>query len=156
MALKTEIQTGPLAVELAPHIASGNDTAIADALNAQRGETMLRERFVSARSILAFYPAGPEAAATVLDKLEAAAAHVPAVKWVMTFLKADGIDIGSHATQGMLDQLAAGGLMTADEASQLKSLGVTPASRAEIVLGQAVSPNDVARAIRNDDGSSKL
>ena len=147
-ALKTEIQTGPLAVELAAHLASGNDTAIADALNSKRGETMLRERFVSARSILAFYPDGPAAAAVVLDKLEAAAASVPAVKWVMTFLKTDGIDIGGVATHGMLDQLAAGGLITTDEATKLKSLGFAPASRAEIALGQYVSVTDVAVALR--------
>ena len=147
-ALKTEIQSGPLAVELAPYVTSGNDTAIADALNEHRGETMLRERFVSARSILAFYPDGPAAAAVVLDKLEAAGASVPAVKWVMTFLKTDGIDIGSAATQAMLDQLAAGGPLTADEAAKLKSLGYAPASRAEIVLGQYVSVTDVAVALR--------
>ena len=149
-ALKTEIQTGPLAAELAPHIASGNDTAIADALNAQRGETMLRERFISARSILAFYPDGPAAAAVVLDKLEAAAASVPAVKWVMSYLKSDGIDIGGVATHGMLDQLAAGGLITADEATKLKSLGYAPVSRAETVLGQSVSVTDVAVALRGN------
>lgn len=147
-ALKTEIQSGPLAAELAPYIASGNDTAIADALNDRRGETMLRERLISARGVLAQYPDGPAAGAAVLDKLEAAAAGVPAVKWVMSFLKADGIDIGSPATQGMLDQLAVGGLITAAEAGKLKSLGMVPASRAEIVLGQSVSVTDVAIALR--------
>ena len=147
-ALQTEIQSGPLAVELAPYLESGNDTAIAAALNEQRGETMLKERFVSARSILAFYPAGPAAAAVVLDKLEAAGTMVPAVKWVMTFLKTDGIDIGSPATQAMLDQLAAGGLITTDEATKLKSLGFALASRAEIALGQAASVTDVAIAMR--------
>lgn len=155
VALKTEIDIGPLATELAPHKASGNDTAIAAALNAQRGETMLRERLISARGVLANYPGGSAEGAAVLDKVEAAAASVPAVKWVMSFLKADGIDIGSPATQGMLDQLAAGGLVTADEASKLKALGVAPASRAEIVFGQVVSVTDVARALRNDDGSNK-
>lgn len=63
VALKTEIQSGTLAAELVPHVASGNDTAIADALNDQRGETMLQERFISARGLLAFYPDGPAAAA---------------------------------------------------------------------------------------------
>ena len=147
-ALKTEIQTGPLAVELAPYLASGNDTAIADALNSQRGATMLKARLISARGVLSEYPTGPAAGAAVLDKLEAAAASVPAVKWVMSFLKSDGIDIGSPATQGMLDQLAVGGLITADEAAKLKSLGVAPASRAEIVLGQSVTATDVAVALR--------
>lgn len=155
-ALKTEIQSGPLAAELAPHIASGNDTAIADALNSHRGETMLRERLISARGVLADYPDGPAAAAAVLDKLEAAAAHVPAVRWVMSFLKSDGIDIGSPATQGMIDQLVAAGVLTTDEGDKLKALGSVPASRAEIVFGRTVTANDVAHAVRNDDGSSKL
>jgi len=48
----------------------------------------------------------------------------------------------------MLDQLAAGGLITADEADKLKSLGYSPASRAEIVVGRSVSANDVAVALR--------
>jgi len=155
-ALKTEIQSGPLAGELAPYVTSGNDTQVAAILNEQRGETMLRERMINARGVLAYYPGGPLEAATVLDKLEAAAALVPAVKWVMTFLKTDGIDIGMPSTHAMLDQLAAGGLITVDEADKLKSLGYSPASRAEIVVGRSVSANDVARAIRNDDGSSKL
>lgn len=38
--LKAEIQTGPLAAELAPFVAAGNDAAIAEALNAKRGSTI--------------------------------------------------------------------------------------------------------------------
>lgn len=146
--LKAEIETGPLAAELAPFVVSGNDAAIAAVLNERRGGTMLRSRLVSARAVLGEYPGGPQAAAVVLDKLEAAAASVPAVKWVMSFLKADGVDIGSPATQGMLDQLAAGGLITADEATKLKSLGYAQASRAEIAFGQTVSPTDVSETRR--------
>ena len=59
-ALTTEIQTGPLAAELAPFVASGNDAAIADILNDKtRGETMLSARLISARGVLADYPDGP-------------------------------------------------------------------------------------------------
>lgn len=152
LELKTEIQTGPMAAELAPFVASGNDSAIADALNAKRGSTMLRSRLMSARGVLGDYPDGPAAGAAVLDKLEAASASIPAVKWVMSFLKAEGIDIGSPATQGMLDQLAAGGVLTTDEATKLKALGLMPASRAEI-LGATITITDVARALRNDDGT---
>ena len=152
--LRAEIRTGPLAGELAPHLASGDDDAVADALNRRRGETVLRARMISALGVLASYPDGPMAAAAVLDKLEAAATRVPAVKWAMMFLNTyEGIDIGQASTQGMVDHLAAGGVITADEAGKLKSLGRVPASRAEIVVGRLVSANDVARAIRNDDGS---
>lgn len=147
-ALKAEIETGPLAAELAPFVASGNDATVADVLNARRGATMLRSRLISARAVLGEYPDGPAVAATVLDKLEAAAPSIPAVKWVMSFMKADGIDIGSPATQGMLDQLAASGVITPDEAKKLKSMGIAPASRAEVVFGQMVSPTDVSESRR--------
>ena len=147
-ALKTEIETGPLAAEIAPLYAAGNDIAVAAVLNSRRGENMLRSRLVSARAVLGEYPDGPAAAAAVLDKLEAASATVPAVKWVMSFLRADGIDIGSPATQGMLDQLAAGGAITAQEATKLKSLGIVPASRAELVFGQLVSITEVSETRR--------
>lgn len=146
--LKAEIETGPLAAELAPFVASGNDIAVAAVLNSRRGENMLRSRLVSARAVLGEYPDGPAAAATVLDKLEAASATVPAVKWVMSFLRADGIDIGSPATQGMLDQLAASGAITTGEATKLKSLGIVPASRAEVVFGQLVSITDISETRR--------
>ena len=145
--LKAEIETGPLAAELAPFVTSGNDAAIANTLNEPRGSVMLRERLVSARGVLADYPGGAAAGAAVLDKLEAAAASVPAVKWVMSFLRSDGIDIGSPATQAMLDQLAQGGLITQDEANNLKSLGFGPASRA-MTLGATISHIDVAKALR--------
>ena len=145
--LKVEIETGPLASELAPFIASGNDIAIANILNEHRGDRMLHSRVISARGVLSDYPGGPAAGAAVLDKLEAASATVSAVKWVMSFLKSDGIDIGNVATQGMLDQLAAGGLITVTEAGELKSMGYAPASRA-MILGVTITHLDVAKALR--------
>lgn len=145
--LKTEIETGPLAAELAPFIAAGNDGAIAGVLNEHRGSTKLLSRLVSARAVLGEYPGGPMAGAAVLDKLEAASGTISAVKWVMSYLKSDGIDIGSPATQGMLDQLAASGVITSDEATKLKSLGLVPASRADI-LDATITHIDVAKALR--------
>ena len=146
--LKAEIETGPLAAELAPFVAAGNDVAVAEILNSKRGETKLHSRMVSSRAVLGEYPDGPMAGAAVLDKLEAAATSISAVKWVMSHLKADGIDIGSPATQGMLDQLATTGVITADEAEKLKVLGRVAASRAEVVFGRLVSINDVSETRR--------
>jgi hypothetical protein len=51
-ALKTEIQSGPLASELAPHIASGNDQAIADALNRVDAARLIDRTIVPAREII--------------------------------------------------------------------------------------------------------
>jgi len=46
-ALKTEIETGPLAAELAPNVLSGSDQAIADALNRVGILTIDRELLVA-------------------------------------------------------------------------------------------------------------
>ena len=147
MDWKTEILMGPMAAELAPFVAAGNDVQVAAILSDRtRGATRLQHRLLSARGVLADYAGGPMAAAAVLDKLEAASASVPAIKWIMTFLRADGIDIGHPATQGMLDQLA-GNVLTAPEASNLKALGIVPASRAD-VLGETLTHIDVAKALR--------
>ena len=149
MDWKTEIETGPMAAELAPFVTAGNDGQVAAILNDKtRGSTKLQHRLLSARGVLADYAGGPTAAAAVLDKLESAATTVPAIKWVMTFLRADGIDIGHPATQGMLDQLAAGGVLTAAEAANLKALGIVPASRAEQVSGRDVTIYEIAQAMR--------
>lgn len=146
--LKAEITTGPLSAELAPFVAAGNDGAIAAALNDKtRGTVMPKYRLISARGVLSEYSGGPVDAAAVLDKLEAAAATVPAIKWVLSFLRSDGIDIGSPVTQGMLDQLVTGGVLTATEAGNLKALGISPASRAE-VLGTTIDIQQIATAMR--------
>lgn len=97
-------------------------------------ETKHKTRMITARGILSDYPGGPVAAALVLDKLEAAAPSVPALKWAFGFLKAaEGLDIGHPATQGMIDQLATASVITAEEAEKLKSLSLQPASRAEVL-----------------------
>lgn len=155
IALNAEIRSGPLTATLASFVAAGNDAAIAEALNAKTIATVARSRIISARGVLSDYPAGPMAAAAVLDKLEAAAPSIPALRWAVGFLKGEGLDIGHPATQGMLDQLAAGGVITATEAANLKSLGLVQQSRAEIICGRAVQITDIAAALRNDDGSSK-
>lgn len=48
---------------------------------------------------------------------------------------------------GLLDAMQAGGLMTAGDRTTLTALATRP---------KQIMPNDVARAIRNDDGSSRL
>lgn len=105
---------------------------VVDMLNAQT-ETKIKARMITARGILSDYPGGPAAAALVLDTLEAAAPSIPALKWAFGFLKTpEGLDIGHAATQGMIDQLSPG-IITAEEAANLKALAVQPASRAEVL-----------------------
>lgn len=110
-------------------IAAKNYHVIAAAVNAVR-TPITTSRMISERGILEKYPDGPVAADAVLIKLEAfaASAHPLAsiVKRALKFLaQPDGFDIGSAATQGMLTQLGAGGVLTADETNKLKALAPT-------------------------------
>jgi hypothetical protein len=94
------------------------------------------ERMVNARTVLSELPGGPLVAAGVLDKLETAAANVSAVKWVLSFLKADGgIDIADQATRAAIDALVGGGMLTAEEGSALKALGEKTVTRWSTVGG---------------------
>lgn len=120
---------------------------IARLLNLPDG-TAIRSRFITARTVLA--EIGPDGA-TILDKLEAAAAVIPAVKWAMRFIVQDsGIDIGHPGTQGMTDQLVAGGILTAEEGAALKGLALQPVTRAERLIGTSVTPQDIEEARRAD------
>lgn len=148
MDIYNEIVSGPFSVELAPHVASGNDGAIADRLNALT-EIGIVTRFCNARTILAEYATGPLDAAALLDKLELASAGIPALRWIMTFVKSDdGFDIGHSASQTTLDQLALGGVITSAEAENLKALARIQMSRAQVVFGRAVEIQEIAQALR--------
>jgi hypothetical protein len=131
-----------------------NTQAIADALSA--GRKAVRPRIISARGIAAEFPGGPVAAEVVLMKLEGAAAAASAsadqsqkvlgslINRQLRFLAADGLDFGSAALRGMLDQFVGMGILTADEVDGLKSLALQDAP---------VSEMDVRRACWADDGT---
>jgi hypothetical protein len=126
---------------LQAHQAAGNTQAIADALSA--GRTKIATRFTSARGVLEKYPAGPVAADALLSKLEAFAAttHPLAslVKRANGFLaQADGLDLGSPATLGMLDALAGGGVITTAERDGLKTIATVPDPVTHTEVGAAL------------------
>lgn len=109
-----------------------NTQAIADALSV--GRKRVQPRIVSARGIAAEFPGGPVAAEVVLMKLEGAAAAASAsadqsqkvlgslINRQLRFLAADGLDFGSAALRGMLDQFVAMSILTQAEVDGLKSL----------------------------------
>lgn len=120
--IRTAIEADPALQALA---AAGNTQAIADALSA--GRTKVVSHFASERGILERFPLGPIAGDALLTKLDAfaATAHPMAsiVKRAMKFLgQPEGLDLGSPATQGLLDQLALGGVMTAEERAGLRAM----------------------------------
>lgn len=131
-----------------------NTQAIADALSV--GRKAVQSRIISARGIAAEFPGGPVAAEVVLMKLEGAAAAASAsadseqqvlgslIARQLRFLAADGLDFGSVALRGMLDQFVGMSILTQGEVDGLKSLALQDAP---------VSEMDVRRACVADDGT---
>ena len=147
VALKSEITTDPLAFGYAPLVAGGNDGAVAALLNdrAKGRMRVVTPTMINARTLMA--QLGASVGATVLDKLDAARARNPAVKWAFSFItSAEGIDVGHAQTRGMLDALAAAGVLTAAERDAVKALASFACSRAEELFGSAVDHLDVAKA----------
>src|SRR4051812_30886554 len=102
--LKTEIQTGPLAAELAPLVDANDDAGVAAVLNDRRSKRIV-ERHVNAKVLMSELGAGP--GATFMGKLETLAASVPSVKYALDFLRTDsGVNVADPQTRGMLDQFA--------------------------------------------------
>jgi hypothetical protein len=117
--------------------AAGNVDAIARALSV--GRTKVASHFASERGVLERFPGGPIAADALLTKLEAfsTSGHAMAsiVKRALKFLaQAEGLDIGSPATQGLLAQLGAGGVLTAEEVAGLRAMALTadPITREQV------------------------
>lgn len=118
--------------------------------------TEVRPRMVSARGLAERLPGGPLAAEVILQKLEGAAAAMQGsqdaqqkvmgglIARQLKFLAADGLDFGSAALRGMLDQLAAASIITADDAAALKAIALVPVN---------VSEHDVRAAVFADDGT---
>ena len=143
MSLRTELLTDPLARGYASKLAN-SPGVVADMMNAPIF-TMPKERFVSARGLLA---AHGFAGAEILDKLEAAAPAVSMIKWALTFMKTDsGIDVGHANTRALIDQLVIGGVLTAADATLIKNLAVQPASRAEVLGLGYVRESDIRAAL---------
>lgn len=63
----------------------------------------------------------------VLDALDSLRASNPAVRWGWVLLERGELDFGSPVTRQLVDSLAAGGVMTAEQAGKLKALAVVPA-----------------------------
>ncbi len=136
-ALKTELTTDPLAIGYAAHRPHAPGM-LAQLVNAKTTQ-LAKERMVTARGIMASYGLGPTAGAAFLDKLEALAATVPAIKWAMKFLQTEaGIDAGEPATQVMLTSLIGVGGITQAEVDGVKAMALQPSSRAEVLFGAGV------------------
>jgi hypothetical protein len=118
------------------HLPARRDDLVAQLLSV--GRTQVRSRMTSARGLAEFYPGGPLGAEVVLQKLEGAAASLKVsvsaqdkllgslISRQLSFLAGDGLDFGSAALRGMLDQFVTLGILTAEEVVGLKAIAVYP------------------------------
>ena len=152
-ALKAAILSNP---DCQPYIVTNDmpsqdayskDLAIADLFNQSTG-TRLVERFVTAIGVMSAL--GVSTGATILEKMDAAKASFPALKWVMVALSGtEGVNVGDSESQVMLDALANAGVLTQQECDSVKALAVKPSSLAYQVVGQEITAADVSIALRN-------
>ena len=140
--LSTELTTDPLARGYAALIPSSPGVLV-EMLN-ELSYTAPQQTYVTARMILAAHGA---AGASVLDKLDAAGANVPAVKWAMKFMLTDGIDVNHPNTRGLLAQLVGGGVLTQADSDSLTTMAVQPASRATVLGLSPVTEADIRSAL---------
>ena len=106
------------------------DEQVAASLN-NPDRTVIEQTMVTAKDLMARMD--PGAAATILQKLESAAASDAVVKWIMSFITGggEGIDLGHANTRAQIDALVAAGVLTATEGASLKALAQRTVSRAE-------------------------
>lgn len=117
---------------LAPLVAARNDVAIASLLSA--GRVRIESRMLSERGVLSAL--GSEAGDAMLTALEGITSPdslpVPlrsnygAIRRAVSWLKGDGVDVGDPLTRGLLDALAATGVIQAASAVAVKRLAEQP------------------------------
>jgi hypothetical protein len=144
-ALRAEIETGPLAAEIAPFRSAGNLDGVLGVLNDRRF-TRTVDSYVNARRLMSLL--GAPMAATILDKLDAAKASDARLKWALSFMVDGGLNLGDPETRTALDDLATANVITATERDAVKSLADVPASRAEILFGQQIALTDLWEALK--------
>lgn len=147
--LANELRTDPAGLGYAPLLASGSDGALADLLNRQ---DRAGRRPVAVRDLLRW-----GAKSGVLADIVAASQNLTAAKAIRAVSLAalklldrlDTLDLDDADIRAMVDGLAAAGVLTAAQRTELLALGDAPVSRAEQLfgLGVTVSHLDVARAL---------
>lgn len=110
-------------------LAQQNTQVIADALPPR---VALRKTECGFGTILSTL--GPVAGAALLDTLDAMRAASRPLHWAWYLLERGVFDFGDPATRAQLDALAAGGVMTAEQAAALKAVGEvsTPVDEMEV------------------------
>lgn len=99
--------------------------------------TVVRERFVNERTL--YGELGLAVGEEILQRLDAAAAADAVIARVRGWFapSAGGVDVGMASTRAMLDQLQAGGVLTADQVTAIKAMAEGMQTRSETLgLGE--------------------
>lgn len=104
--------------EKCSHLESRDDGAIATILS--QGRTRPRERLIGIGTVLETL--GMERGTALLSFIEGQ----PTLKYVWKLIEASNLNIGSPLVGQSLDQFAQIGVITQEDASNLKALGVEP------------------------------
>ena len=147
--LAEEIATGPLAASLAPLVAAGDDTATAALLNRRAdafdppADWTVYRRAVPRGELLEVV-AGMDA----IPALKAA--ESTSLGWTALRVLENPASELDFTRAGTRTLVAALDLIVTGLGAQLSTLGVRPASRAEVLGGEGatVSADDVAKALR--------
>lgn len=147
--LNAEITTGPMAAELAPFVAAGNDARVAAILNDKTRFTKTQR--VTLKDMVRYLLDNGvwlgiiDKAADTAPSAAKSSARVFLEVQKMGFI--ESLDMGKPSSQGMLSALVSAGTMTAAHQTALTAMGVVPASRAE-VLGATIDIQQIATAMR--------
>jgi hypothetical protein len=155
MTLLAELQSGPLSTEIAPHITSGNDGAIAELLNAPYSTVTGS----ISRSLFAIWVAETGMRGVIRDHALNPSSPLRSIAIsIEDFLggAAETLDFSKAQNVAMLAAWVAAGGCTQEQADDLISRCQVPVSRAEQIMGRAVTDLDVRRVIWNDDGTRAI
>lgn len=145
--LRAEIDSGPLAVTLAPFVAAGDDASIAAALNDRAGTAagtipygVLWADLVpwaAANSTRTVIQAGADDATP--DNAAKRAICLTVLDYLGGGLNSRWLDLTKSSSMALLDAAVTLGIFTSAQRTEVVAMGTLPASRAEILWGYNVT-----------------
>lgn len=159
MDWKTEIQTGPLAIALAPFVEAGDDATVVAMLNDKTIDTL---RSVSRMQFIQWAAkTGMRATIQDVSVLPANDPAAPLRSVALALLDvvkgggADGINFANPDNVTALNAWVTFEKLSVPHRDALLALATVKISRAEASMGRDATVFDVANALRNEDGSAK-
>lgn len=152
MDWKEEIETGPLAAELAPFLAAANDGEIANILNRKdipATKNVSTTDLANQLSDIGLLPELADAAVNTAHPQHSIARKVVATLTLAVQLGIPSINMSRPGNSSLVVSLVTSGFMSVDQANSIKALANTHISRAE-QLGETVDIIKIGNALRGN------